>query len=121
MVRVGNQGFSFIEVVQALAIAAVGLLALSSLTMGTVRANAKARRVTSAATFGADKMESIRQMPYVIVADGSDTVSEAGVTYSRVWTVCTNCPITGTKEVSLEVRWTDHAQERVKLQTVITQ
>jgi prepilin-type N-terminal cleavage/methylation domain-containing protein len=116
-----QEGFTFIEVLQAMAIATIGLLALSSLTMGTIRANATARRMTTAATIGEAKMEDLRQQPYAAVGEGSDSVTEEGVAYARAWTVCTNCPIQGTKEVTLTVQWMEHAPQTVTMQTVLSE
>ena len=113
-------GFTFIEVLQALSLAAIGLLALSSLTMGTIHANAKARRMTTAATLAQAQMESIRNLAYGAIAEGSNQVTESGVTYTRSWTVCSNCPIQGTKEVTLTVQWRDQGTQTIKLETVIS-
>jgi type IV pilus modification protein PilV len=121
MKRSGNEGFTIIEVLQAMAISAIGLLALSSLTVSTISANAKARRITAGATLAADKMESIRDMAYAALSEGADEVSQDNVTFTRAWTVCTNCPIAGTKQVTLTVQWTEHHQQTVKLETVIAE
>jgi prepilin-type N-terminal cleavage/methylation domain-containing protein len=119
MARPASGGFTFIEVLQAMVIASIGLLALSSLTMATISANAKARRITTAATFGEAKMEDLRRTPYAAIAEGSDEVTQAPVTYSRAWTVCTSCPVDGAKQVTLTVRWEDRGTQTVKLETVI--
>ena len=119
--RPPEAGFTFIEVLQALCLSAIGLLALSSLTMGTISANATARRITSAATLAEAKMEEIRNLAYAEVAEGSDQVTESNVHYTRSWTVCTDCPIQGTKEVSLTVQWLEHTDQAVRLQTIISQ
>jgi prepilin-type N-terminal cleavage/methylation domain-containing protein len=115
------EGFTFIEVLQALALSAIGLLALSSLTMGTISANAKARRITTAATLGQAKMEEIRNLAYGAVAEGADQVTESNVHYARAWEVCTNCPIQGTKEITLTVTWLEQVDQTVKLQTIISE
>ena len=114
-------GFTFVEVLQALTVSAIGLLALSSLTMGTIQANAKARRITTAATLGQAKMEELRNLAYTVVAEGSDQVTASNVDYSRSWTVCTDCPVSGAKEVTLTVRWRDQAEQTLTLQTIISQ
>ena len=98
-----------------------GLLALSSLTMGTISANAKARRLTTAATLGQAKMEEIRHLAYAAVGEGYDEVTEANVRYSRRWTVCHNCPIQGTKEVTLIVTWPEQLDQTIRLQTIISE
>jgi prepilin-type N-terminal cleavage/methylation domain-containing protein len=116
-----QEGFTFIEVLQALAISTIGLLALSSLTMGTIRANGTARRMTAAATFAEAKLEDLRQQPYAAVSSGLDTATDDGVAFSRVWGVCTNCPIQGTKEVTVTVQWMERTQQTVTLQTVLSE
>ena len=117
----GERGFTFIEVLQALTLSAIGLLALSSLTMGTIHANSKAKRITTAATLAEAKMEDIRALDYAAVAAGTDSVTETGVDYARTWTVCTDCPIHGTKEITLTVQWPDQGTQHVTLETIITE
>lgn len=116
-----NEGFTFIEVLQAMALSGIGLLALSSLTVATIHADAKARRMTTAATLAQDKMEELRSLAYTAVAEGSDEATEAGVHYSRAWAVCTDCPIKGTKEIALNVQWPEQVTEKVTLDTIITE
>jgi prepilin-type N-terminal cleavage/methylation domain-containing protein len=117
----GQQGFTFIEVLQALSLSTIGLLALSSLTMGTIHANAKARRITTAATLAEAKMEELRNRNYAEVVEGTDAVTDTGVQYSRAWTVCTDCPIHGTKDVTLTVQWSEQATESVTLETIVAE
>jgi prepilin-type N-terminal cleavage/methylation domain-containing protein len=118
--RSSEAGFTFIEMLQALSLSAIGLLALSSLTIGTIHANAKARRMTIAATLAQAKMEEIRNLPYAAIGEGSDQVTDSGVPYSRTWTVCVNCPVEGTREVTLTVQWPDQGTQSIKLETIIS-
>ena len=119
MARPADGGFTLFEVLQAMAIASIGLLALSTLTMATISANAKARRMTTAATLGEAKMEALRNTPYDDLADGADELAQAGTSYSRSWSVCTSCPIDGAKQVALTVRWDDRGTQALTLETVI--
>jgi prepilin-type N-terminal cleavage/methylation domain-containing protein len=120
MARRSESGFTLIEMLQAVALSAIGLLALSSLTVGTIHANAKARRITTAATLGQAKMEEIRNLNFTEIVDGSDEVTDTEVPYSRTWEVCVNCPISGAKEVTLTVHWTDQGTQSVTLETIIS-
>ena len=117
----GQRGFTFIEVLQALTLSSIGLLALSSLTMGTIRANAKAKRITTAATFAEAKMEEIRNLSYADVAEGADAVTDSDMEYTRAWTVCTDCPIRGTKDVTLTVQWPEQETRSITLETIIAE
>ena len=116
-----ERGFTFIEVLQALTLSSIGLLALASLTMGTIHANSKAKRITTAATLAEAKMEDIRALDYAAVAEGADTVTETGVDYARTWTVCTDCPVHGAKEVTLTVEWPEQEPQRLTLETIIAE
>ena len=117
----GQEGFTFFELMQALTLSSIGLLALSSLTMGTIHANAKARRITTAATLAEAKMEEIRTVNYADVAAGSDEVVDTGISYSRTWGVCADCPIHGTKQVTLTVQWPDQGTQHVTLETILAE
>jgi prepilin-type N-terminal cleavage/methylation domain-containing protein len=116
-----QRGFTFIEVLQALTLCSIGLLALSSLTMGTIHANAKARRVTAAVTLAEAKLEAIHNLSYAEVTAGADAVTDDGVEYSRTWTVCSDCPIHGTKEITMTVQWPEQGTQAVTLETIIAE
>jgi prepilin-type N-terminal cleavage/methylation domain-containing protein len=120
MTRRSESGFTLIEMLQAVSLSAIGLLALSSLTMGTIHANAKARRITTAATLAQAKMEEIRNRNYGEIVGGSDQITDTGMPYTRSWEVCVNCPIEGAKQVTLTVHWADQGEQSVTLETIIS-
>ena len=116
----GQHGFTLIEVVHTLALLGVGLLGLSSLTIGTIHGNSTAKRITSAAVLAQDKIEEMRRADYPAIVSGSDQTLVTGVPYDRSWTVCSDCPLAGAKQVTVEVSWQDEAHESVEMQTIIT-
>ena len=60
----GSKGFTVIEVLIALAILSVGILALVSMMIQVVKANAFSDKMTEAAALVQDKMEELRRLQY---------------------------------------------------------
>lgn len=101
-----NKGFSLIEVLIAITIFAVGLLAVASMQFTSIKGNFIARNVTEAITLGQAKAEELYTLPY----DHSDLT--AGVHtqnlgyYNYNWTVVDNDVLNNTKTITLVVQYT---------------
>jgi type IV pilus assembly protein PilV len=110
MQSVTQTGFSLIEVVVALAVFSIGLLAIFSMQFSAIKTNAVGRGVTENITVATDKVERLMALPYTHAdltagshqvaqdADGIDNnldgnVDEPGETgYLRVdWQVQDDC------------------------------
>ncbi len=114
-----ESGFTLLEVMQTMAFLAIGLLGLSSLTIGTIHGNVGAKQITSATVLAQDKIEELRHADFAAVVEGSDQIVSGGVPYTREWSVCTNCPVAGAKEVSIVVTWYDQEDKAITLQTIL--
>ena len=97
----GNQGFSFMEVVIALAIFSIGIVGLYGIQTMTVTQNFTSSRVTTGSTWAAGKIEDLLTLQYDDVVDGNAT-SPDGV-YTLAWTVATHSPLPNTKTISMVV------------------
>ena len=53
------------------------------------------------------KVEDLQSQSYAQVANGNDTATIGGITYSRAWTVTPNSPAANLKTVTLTVTWGD--------------
>lgn len=60
----GQRGFTLLEVMIALAIFAVGILAVSAMQINSINQNAGARMQTEATTLATDAMERLLALPY---------------------------------------------------------
>ncbi len=112
-------GFTLIELMQSIVFLSLGLLALSSLTIGTVRGNLQAKQITAATIVAQDKIEELRASGYANVVSGSDQILAAGVAYDRKWTVCADCIVAGTKQVTVSVAWVERSARTLRLRTMI--
>ncbi len=59
-----QQGFSLIEVLIALVVFSVGILAVASMQITSTGGNAKARYISEATSWGVDKMEDLLNRSY---------------------------------------------------------
>jgi prepilin-type N-terminal cleavage/methylation domain-containing protein len=116
-----KEGFSLIELLVSLVILSVSLLALASLMAMTTQYNSFGGRATEAVTFGQDKLEELRAVPWAIV--GSDPVADqvqgaTGIAYARNWAVATAGSL---KTVTITVSWNDRVDHSIRLTSVVAQ
>ena len=86
------RGFSLIEVLLAIVVLSVGLLALAALQGGLVRNSADSKSRSTASTIAKDTIEDFRDFntgsQYNAIADsGATTITRGGTSYSRTVTV----------------------------------
>ena len=101
-----EQGFTLVEVLIALTIFAIGILAIASMQMWGLRGNSSAMYHTEAATFAADRIETLMTVDYADLADGSETQGDSNE-YTISWTVSTDNPINNTATITVDVQWND--------------
>jgi type IV pilus assembly protein PilV len=125
-----SKGFSLIEVVIALFILAICLLALAGLMVTTSRNSSFGGHMTEASTIAQDKLEQLRAAPWASVLAGADTVTTGipgapgtGISYARSWTVAAN-PNGDQRWVSITLTWTDptkNSNHSIRLLSVVAQ
>ena len=101
-----SRGFSLVEVLIALVILSISLLALAGLMVQTTKNNSFGSHMTEAATVAQDEFEILRARPYnSMLAGGDPSVPGAnGQTYSRNWTIVRSGSFADT---SITVTWAD--------------
>jgi prepilin-type N-terminal cleavage/methylation domain-containing protein len=119
-----SKGFSLIEVMIALVILAVALLALAGLMITTTKNTSFGGHMTEAATFAQDKLEQLRASPWTGIIAGADTqVGATGISYARSWTVAAN-PNGDQRWVTITMNWTDPTKKTnhsISLRSVVSQ
>jgi type IV pilus assembly protein PilV len=118
-----SRGFSLIEVLIALVILAISLLALAGLMATTARNNSFGGHITEASTFAQDKLEEFRAMRWDDVQTtppGLDTDNKSGATginYTRNWNVAQNGNI---KTITITINWNDRTDHSMRLISAIS-
>ena len=111
-----DEGFTLIEVLIAISIFAVGLLAVATMQLSAIRVNSTAGQITTRITWAQDKLEELMALPYSdpLLEDlgdppsGTDSAGNAHqeTTYEGYiisWTVTNNTPISSTKLITVAV------------------
>ena len=110
------RGFTLIEVLIAMAIFAVGLLALASLQIRTIQMNASARMQTEETSIAVDWLERLIALPYDDPLLNTGVLHEAtSAPYRIVWDVSAGPIAEVTKSISLEVSVANPYGRRVVL------
>jgi len=119
-----KKGFTLLEVLFALAIFSIGLLAVNAMTTMVIKSNYMSKNFTTAVHLAQNKLDELKAGAYADVDAGTETnlnsqdISGAGI-FAREVTLesCTpNC-----KAVTVKVSWADPEQREVVLKTIIAQ
>ena len=103
-----RKGFALIEVLMAMVIFTVGILALAGLQITTISGNAAARMQTEATAICARIVERLRSLPFdhedLLPTVHPHTLPASGSRpYAVNWTVRADIPVNGTKTVRVAV------------------
>lgn len=135
---VSNQNaFSLIEVLIAMAIFSIGILAVVSLQVSSMNLNASSRRLTEAAALASERMERLLVLPYNhddlldtddngdaglgnIGEEGNDADFQESIgIYNIFWNIAENQFVNDTKTIRVLVVYENHGEQRqVVLQQV---
>lgn len=109
-----NQGFTLVEALAALFILSIGILTLISMQTTSVKGNAKARNITTAANWGQDRIEQLFAEDFDDVTNGSDTSPDGH--YDISWTVddniLTKLPDPSLKKIKVTIVRSDFGANR---------
>jgi len=126
-----EKGFTILEVLFAISILSIGILAVASMQAAAIRGNDFAGRTTNGTTWAADKMEKLIALAYDDYdasnlrdtdGDGDGGLDDAttgtadhneaqyGVTI--FWNISDNSLITNTKTVNVIANWTNRGVQR---------
>ena len=114
----GN-GFSLLEVLVALLLSAVGILAIGGLQIGSIKGNSFSQEVTQATVLSQDRLEELRKMDFddsnLSIGHHDEGVLN-GSGFSRYYDV--ESISTTLKAVTVTVGWTEDVDHSVFLSTL---
>jgi type IV pilus modification protein PilV len=105
LVRTNTQGFTLIEIVIALAIFSIGILAIASVQMSSINGNSSARMQTEATTLAVERLERLIALPYdhADLDESNNPHQATSGSYTIVWRVSEDVPIPSTKTIIVTV------------------
>jgi type IV pilus assembly protein PilV len=121
-----SNGFTLIEILVALVILSVSLLALAGLMATTTMNNSGGGHLTEAATFAQDTLERLRVSPLssmpLDVTTTDNPVGATGTTYTRSWRAVADVPApnNNVNTITVTVSWSDPAKRQPYSITMIS-
>jgi prepilin-type N-terminal cleavage/methylation domain-containing protein len=118
-----RNGFTLLEVLFALAVFSIGLLAVNAMTTMVIKSNYKSRHLTTAVHLAQNKPDELTAGSYASVADATETgldsqeTAGAGIFERRVCVTASTDPEYKTVEVIIS--WSDPEPREAVFQTVI--
>lgn len=123
MPKLDNRGFSLLELLIAVTILAVGLLAVAGLQTTAIKGNSHGNTISQATSLAEDRIETIRNTDYDAIVFAPNPFIESnlnGTMYTRETFVETDTPMPDLKRVTVTVSWpANNSTRRVVLQTII--
>jgi len=118
-----KDGFSLIEVLIALTFLAIGLLAIASLQVTSVRGNFFSNNLMQATYVAQDRLEYLKNLPFddPLLSLGDhpdDTKPISGINFNRAYRVGLNGNL---KTVKYTVSWNDGANHSISFSTFKSQ
>ena len=121
-----QNGFTLIEVLIALSILSIGLLALLGLQVAVVRGNAGSRNLTSAVMLAEAKNEELKENGFGKNTTGTETnidgTGQAGGIFTRSWTITSNYGGSSNMEqTTVTTTWSDQVRSHsISIDTVLS-
>jgi type IV pilus modification protein PilV len=108
----GERGFTLVEVLVAMAVFAIGILAIYAMQINAINGNAGARKRTEALSWAANQMEILKTASFDTMASGQ----AARGPYNLSWTVndldLDNDGVNDSKAISVDVSWQDRKRQK---------
>ena len=107
--RRGEKGFTLIEVIFAMTILAVGLLAVATMQVTAIRGNTTSRDISSAIDLVQDRVDKLLavNIGHADLAAGDHPDPDTGDRYDISWSVQDNTPILNVKTITVTAVWKD--------------
>ncbi len=114
-----SDGFTLIEVLIAIVILSISLLALAALMATTTQNTSFGGHITEATTLAQDRLEELRVTQWANIVTGTDTrtMGISGIVYTRNWNVV---PSGNLRTITITISWTDRVFHSFNLISAIS-
>ena len=112
-------GFTVIEILVAMAILSIAILAIAAGATTVIRANQTSYFNTIATNLAQDKLEELKANPATLASGGPVTTPVDSVTFTRNWTVMADTPVGGLSQIDVTVTWTEYAARTLTISSAV--
>jgi type IV pilus assembly protein PilV len=117
-----QNAFSLIEILIALSIFSIGMLAVVSLQISSMDLNTSSRRLTDATALASERMERLLALPYThedLLEENNEDFQDTNGIYEISWNIVEDQFINDTKTIQVIVAFNNRGEQRqVELQQV---
>jgi prepilin-type N-terminal cleavage/methylation domain-containing protein len=122
--RGDNHGFTLVEMMIALVLFGVGMMALAQVLPRGLSVRDKARRMSVASSMAQEEVERLRNLPFahadLAAGNHADPDNPIANAFRRQWTVQDNTPVDDMKRLTVTVSFpTDSADSQAVVTTMI--
>lgn len=102
-----EKGFTLVEVMLAVCILSIGLLAIASMHVSAIDGNSNSRRLTEAMNYTQDKLEELQTLSYSddLLKSGDRTEANPPDGYTIAWNVSVDNPFEDAKLITVTSSW----------------
>ncbi|UCF05582.1 MAG: type II secretion system protein [bacterium] len=120
-----QKGIGLIEIIIAMLIFGVGIMAAIRTLPDSNTATTRARNLTVATNLAQEKIEELMALPYnnadLSAGNHNDPLNPLEIHYTRTWNVTNNVPVTGMKRITVTVSYESASKDNsVTLNTYLT-
>ena len=116
-----DKGLTLLEVLVAMVVLSLGLLALTKMQLTAIQVNAASGRLTQGTAIAQDKVEQLMASPYDDAELDDQTPVKEVTTYTEkrlaegytiTWTVDQDNPAVGVKTINVNVTWSNRGRKK---------
>lgn len=119
----GEGGFTLMEVLIAITILSVGLLAIASMQITAIQTTGGAKSISRGVLWAEDRMEMLTSLPYsnAMLNDTGGNIPDPSppANFNISWTVDDNNPRTSCKLITVTVQWSERGVSKTTTLTSV--
>ena len=110
-----DRGFTFIELLVAVFVLSVALLAISTMVYSVMNSTSLSKETSTATTLMQDKLENLKSLGLSSLTNGNDTISLGSINYLRQWSITSSANV---RTITVTVNWTSRGSHTISMTTL---